>query len=79
MAFYILIKKASETEDWVDYKFWENDDNVGCLKLDKKTGKVIELRKIEAANSEAVFTRASWRVLRHFVADELPEQSCWAS
>jgi len=79
MATYILIKKASETEDWVDYEFWEDDDNVGCLRLDKKIGKVIELREIKGSHSEAVFTRASWSILRHFVAGEFPEQTCWAS
>jgi hypothetical protein len=79
MAFYIQINKVSETEDWVDYEFWESENDVGCLRLDRRAGKVTKLRDIKAANAEAVFTRASWKVLQHFLASEFPEQTCWAS
>ena len=79
MAFCILINKVSETADEAVYDFWEDETDVGCLKLDKSVGKIIELRRLRAANSEAVFTRASWKVLQHFLANEFPDKTCWAS
>jgi hypothetical protein len=79
MAFYILINKVSETNNDAVYEFWENETDIGCLKLDKKAGKTTELRQIHSLNSEAVFIRASQRVLQHFLAGELPERTCWAS
>ena len=79
MAFYIQLNKVSETEDWADYEFWESENDVGKLRLDRKAGKVAELREIKAANAEVVFTRASWKVLQHFLANECPEKTCWES
>ena len=79
MAFCILINKIAETSEWVDYEFWEDENKVGSLRLDKKTEEITELRKVEAANSEAVFTRASWRIAKHFAAGEFPDQTSWAS
>ena len=79
MAFYIQINKVSETEDWVDYEFWESENDVGSLRLDRKAGKVTELHQIESANAAAVFTRASWKILHHFLAGEFPERTCWES
>lgn len=79
MAFYILINKVSETADEAVCEFWEDETDVGCLKLDKIAGGITELRQIHAANSEAVFTRASWKVLPHSLAGEFPERTCWAS
>ena len=79
MAFYILLNKSSETDDYVDYEFGEKEENVGCLRLDKKTGEVTELRELELDESGAVFIRARWKVLQHFRAGEFPDRSCWAS
>jgi len=79
MAFCIQINKVSETEDWVDYEFWESENDVGCLRLDRKAGKVNELLEIKAANAEAVFTRAIWKILQHFLANEFPDKTCWES
>ena len=79
MAFYIQINKVYETEDWVDYEFWESQNDVGSLRLDRKAGKVTELREIKATNAEAVFTRASWKILQHFLAGEFPQKTSWES
>ena len=79
MAFCIFINKVSETADEAIYEFWEEEADVGCLKLDKIAGMTFELRQISSANAEAIFTRASWKVLQHFLAGEFPEKTCWAS
>lgn len=79
MAFYITIKKISETCDGAIYEYFDDQIGKGRLQLSKKSGDVSELSHAEGDNSGRRFQRAAMKIAQHWREGELPDETCWAS
>lgn len=79
MAFYIAIKKKSESMDHVIYEYSDSNSSPGMLKLDKASGEVSEVAPAAGDESGRRFQRAAMKVMQHWKAGDLPEETCWAS
>lgn len=79
MAFYITIKKISETSDAVIYEYFDDQSSTGRLQLTKETGDVTELLHASGDNSGRKFQRAAMKVVQHWRVGQFPDETCWAS
>jgi hypothetical protein len=77
MAFNILIEKVSESAVEVIYSFHDTADPAACgeLRLDKTLGTIAMTKP----TSEAIFQRASVKVLGSYRDGNFPDRLCWAS
>jgi hypothetical protein len=79
MAFYIDIKKASETGDEVTYRYSSVDGKFGEFVIKKSSGE-IQIKRLAAGDeNENLFRRAAHKITKHFREGEFPESTCWAS
>ena len=78
MAVYIEIDKLSEDEHFAFFSYGE-EAPVGLIKLDKKLGKTILIEAAKGDEQGGLFTRASYKILEHWLKGELPDSTCWAS
>ena len=79
MAFYIILPKEHENNINVTYRFGTNEKELGLLKLDKKTGEIVEIQPTPINNSSALFFRAATKARSYWKSKTFPEQTCWAS
>jgi hypothetical protein len=79
MAFYITIKKISETNDTVIYEYFDEQTGKGQLQLAKESGDVAEVMPAPGDSSGRRFQRAAMKVVQHWKAGEFPDETCWAS
>jgi len=79
MAFYVGIRKVAESSVSVKYKFGVSDDLDGLLEIDKATGKVLVVSAPAGDEGGRISQRASVKVMKHWMAGEFPEETCWAS
>jgi hypothetical protein len=90
----ILIVKAAETPESVDYTFesdvYDRDPRFrdrmriigqsnGILRLLKNTGEITLLKPMDLDIENKCFERAAEKVRRHWEANELPDRTQWAS
>lgn len=79
MAFYILILKEQEDEEKVIYGFGPDEQHLGSLTVNKKDGKIEEVRSAPVNKPSAYFTRAAAKVYKSWQRGELPKKTQWAS
>lgn len=79
MAFYIDIKKITETDETVTYEYSDEETGKGQLELVKASGDVTEIVRAPGDNSGRRFQRAAMKVAQHWNAKEYPDETCWAS
>lgn len=78
MAFYISIKKLSETDKVVDYIF-DSRGYSGRLSLNKEDGEVVEMVPHPQDGSGHIFSRAAVTIRRAWEKKQIPESAEWAS
>ncbi len=79
MAFYIDIKKASETEDTVTYCYSAINGQDGEFLITKSSGEIRIIRLAVGDENEQLFRRAAHKITKHFREGGLPDSTCWAS
>lgn len=79
MAFYVLLLKEHEDDQYVVYKFGPHEEALGRLRLDKATGVVDEIDPVTTINPQAFFNRAAVKVRQHWRTGNFPDRSSWSS
>lgn len=79
MAIYIAIRKVSEGSACVDYTFGLSEGTGGRLRLDKVSGDVSLLEPAPGDSENAFYSRAAYKIRKHWAAGEIPDKTCWAS
>lgn len=79
MATYVAIRKLSGNESHVEYKFGPNEETVGRLRIDRRTGTIEILEEVPGDDSRSYSIRASRKLTLHFRNNEFPETTCFAS
>ena len=78
MAFYIVIQKLAETSEHVEYGFGENEEQIGRILLDKKTGQTTLLENLPEY-SVAIQNRAMRKIYVNWKDGKFPDHTTWAS
>lgn len=79
MAIYIAIRKLREDSESVIYTFGPDETRMGQLRLQKDSGDVSLLKPVAGDEKETFFSRAAYKVKRHWEEGRFPEVTCWAS
>jgi len=80
MAVYIPIRKVSEDDESVEYRFGDDtEQRWGRLRLDKRSGRVVVVEPAPGDEKEFLFGRAARRVFLHWEEGVFPDKTCWAS
>jgi len=79
MAFYVGIKKLSESDDDVVYEFTGDEGNSGEFKINKYSGEVTLLKEMIGNNGEKAFQRAAVKIRKEWKNGVLPNLTEWAS
>ena len=76
---YIAIRLLTKNQDSAEYAFGEDETCVGRLTLNLQTGDSQLLQPHPKDHSEGMFQRAARKLLLHWRAGQIPEQTCWAT
>lgn len=79
MVFYIDLDKIEHADEYVRYKYYNSDDNVGILELNFST---LKFKEVQAATYDIngyMLERAAMKITKHFNKGKLPDKTCWAS
>lgn len=80
MAFYIDIKKVSEDQEFVYYKYsGAPNKKYGLLKINKSNADVHVLEYAEDDEAGEHSKRACLKLMQHWRKGEYPAHTCWAS
>lgn len=79
MAILILIRKESETDQDVVYRFGPDDIRVGRLMIDKRTGEIEKLSDVAGDQREFNFSRACRVLKQHFDGGEFPSEAMYCA
>jgi hypothetical protein len=79
MAIYIAIRKVYEDRTSAEFAFGLLDGDLGRLRLDKISGNVSLVDSVLGDTGEAIFSRAAFKVRKHWAAGQIPDRTCWAS
>lgn len=79
MAIYVGIKKLSSDDEFVEYSFGPNEEEVGRLRVNKSSGKIDILDEVPGDESRKYSTRAARKITLHYRKDEFPDVTCFAS
>jgi len=80
MAVYIPIRKVSEDDESVEYRFGDDTGRRwGRLRVDKRSGKVVVVEPAPGDEKEFLSGRAARRVFLHWEEGVFPDKTCWAS
>lgn len=79
MAIYVGIKRLSVNEEFAEYSFGPNDEEVGRLRINKRSGEIEVLEEVAGDDSKKYSVRAARKLLLHFRVNEFPEVTCFAS
>ena len=79
MAFYIDLDKIAQTDEYVRYKFYTSEHNVGVIELNFQEEKFKEITPAPEDKNGLYFERAAWAIAKRWKNRELPDQLCWAS
>ncbi|HEV2614177.1 MAG TPA: hypothetical protein VGV92_05660 [Gammaproteobacteria bacterium] len=79
MAFYIVINKLSEGDEFAYYEYGDSGKKFGKLKISKLTGDVALIELAESDEQELKAERASWSLIKHWKKGEYPDKTFWAS
>ena len=79
MAFYIDIRKESETAQAARYRFEADTKRTGLFEIDKATGRVELLSPMPGDEKEKFFQRAAVKIVREWREGRLPDRVEWAS
>ncbi|VAW58328.1 hypothetical protein MNBD_GAMMA11-1398 [hydrothermal vent metagenome] len=79
MAFYVEIKKTSEDSVYVVYKFTGDGGSSGEFKINKNSGEVTLIKKMEGINSDKALQRATVKIRKEWKSGVLPDLTEWAS
>ena len=79
MAIYIAIRKVDDAPEYADYTFGLPEGVGGRLRLDKLSGDVSLLEQAPGDSENAFYSRAAYKIRKHWAAGEVPDKTCWAS
>ncbi len=79
MAFYIKIEKTAETSDKAIYRFTGDGCASGKFSINKNSGEFELIEAMPGDNEQAVYRRASIKILRKWREGNLPDMTEWAS
>lgn len=79
MAFYIKIEKTEEDDDRAIYRFTGDGGASGTFSIDKGTGSFNLIEEMPGDGEQAVYRRASIKILRGWREGNLPDMTEWAS
>jgi len=79
MAFYIKIEKTDEDNEKVIYSFTGDGGNTGIFEINKISGDLNLLEGMPGDSDEAMYRRASIKILKEWKIGNLPNMTEWAS
>ena len=79
MAFYIKIEKTEEDGDKAIYRFIGDGGASGKFSINKETGRFDLIEEMPGDSEQAVYRRASIKILREWREGKLPDITEWAS
>lgn len=79
MAIYVEIRRDRETESGFVYRYVASDGSIGLLEVDRADGSSQPLEIASGDGEGRFYALAARKLLKHFHAGELPEETCWAS
>jgi hypothetical protein len=79
MAFYIKIEKTEEDNDKATYRFTGDGGASGKFAISKESGEFELVEEMPGDIEQAVYRRASIKILREWRNGNLPEMTEWAS
>ncbi len=79
MAYYVLIRKEAEDDDRVVYQFGPNENQLGRLSFDKRSGVAEEIEAVPVEQKHQFFVRAAAKIHQHWLKGSLPERTSWSS
>ena len=79
MAVYVGIRKVASGDQFVEYEFGPNEEQVGLLRISKATGETDVLQAVPGDDQGTYSIMATRKVVQHYQKGEFPEKTCWAS
>ena len=79
MAIYVGIKRLNADDEFAEYSFGPNDDKLGRLRINKRSGEIEVLEEVAGDESKKYSVRAARKLILHFRSNEFPEVTCFAS
>ena len=80
MATYVLLLKESEDEENVVYKFGPDEEKMGRVQINKKTGEYTQLMPVPNTETTFYYNRAVSKLLKHLRSGAgFPDQTHFAS
>ena len=79
MGIYVLIRRVEFTDDSADYVFGASESALGRMRVDRHTGEVTLVTPAPDDAKVVLFSRAAFKLRKHWLKGEMPEKTCWAS
>ncbi len=80
MAIYVGIKRVNSNDEYAEYSFGPNDDELGRLRINKHSGEIEVLEEVAGDETKRKYSVCAIRKLTlHFRSNEFPEVTCFAS
>lgn len=79
MAIYVEIKKIRPSDRGFIYKYVVSDGSEGELELDRTDGSSVPVRLASGDADQRLYALAARKLLKHFEANQFPDETCWAS
>lgn len=73
MAIYIEIRKITETDSLVEYRFAEDEESFGVVLYDKKTGDVEVVEISDESRKNWLLDRIEYMLRKCYRVNEYPE------